>query len=187
MLSFFEFLKARGEPITGWSVWAVLAYFQYKRTELLTLYDIRVAKQAKLAEKFAAKPIEKSHFTNFMYSFKKFIRITGLKNVSDADITMLDLEAKDWESIYQRKRKQADEIPIWVLEEWENLISDPEAEMTERIFAWSFRVAVAAGLRWGDLLNSSPNTLILTTGGLTGFAAKTKARGVSEGRPWGGK
>ena len=98
---------------------------------------------------------------------------------------MLDLEAKDWESIYQRKRKQAGEIPIWVLEEWGKLISDPESDMAERIFAWYFRVAVAAGLRWGDLLNSSPNTLLLLTGGLTGFAAKTKTRGVSEGRPWG--
>ena len=74
---------------------------------------------------------------------------------------------------------------MWVLEEWEKLISDPEADMAERISAWSFRVAVAAGLRWNDLLNSTPNTLILTTGGLTGFAAKTKTRGVSEGRPWG--
>ena len=46
--SFFGFLKARGEPITGWSVWAVLAYFQHKRSGLLTLYDIRVAKQNKL-------------------------------------------------------------------------------------------------------------------------------------------
>ena len=92
---------------------------------------------------------------------------------------MLDLEAEDWESIYQRKWKQAGEIPIWVFEEWEKLISDPESDMDERIFAWSFRVAVAAGLRWGDLLNSTPNTLILTTGGLTGFAAKAKnARSV---------
>ena len=62
---------------------------------------------------------------------------------------------------------------------------NPEADMAERIFAWSFRVAVAAGLRWNDLLNSTPNTLTLTTGGLTGFAARTKTRGVSEGRPWG--
>ena len=100
---------------------------------------------------------------------------------------MLNLEAKDWESIYQRKRRQAGEIPLWVLGEWEKLISDPEADMAERIFAWSFRVAVAAGLRWNDLLNSTPNTLTLTTGGLTGFAARTKTRGVSEGRPCGGK
>ena len=51
MSSFFEFLKARGEPITGWSVGAVLAYFQHKRSELLTPCDIRVAKQNKLEDK----------------------------------------------------------------------------------------------------------------------------------------
>ena len=39
-----------------------------------------------------------------------------------------------------------------------------------------FRVAVEAGLRWGDMLNAAPNTLVLTIGGLTGFAAKTKTR-----------
>ena len=62
---------------------------------------------------------------------------------------------------------------------------DTQADMAERIFAWPFMVAVASGLRWGDLLNSAPNTLVFTTEGLTGFAAKTKTRGVSEGRPWG--
>ena len=57
--------------------------------------------------------------------------------------------------------------------------------MAERIFAWSFRLGVAAGLRWGDLLNTAPNTLVLVKDGLIGFAAKTKTRGVSEGRHWG--
>ena len=58
--------------------------------------------------------------------------------------------------------------------------------MAERIFARSFRLAVAAGLRWDDLLNTAPNTLVLIKAGLIGFAAKTKTRGVSEGRPCGG-
>ena len=65
------------------------------------------------------------------------------------------------------------------------MASDTQSDMTGGIFAWSFRVAVASGLRWDDVLNSAPNTLVLTIGGLTGFAAKTKTRGVSEGRPWG--
>ena len=68
---FFEFIKVRGEPITGRIVWAVLPYFQHKRSELLTLYDIRVAKQNKLGDKIAAKPVEKSHFASSMYSLKK--------------------------------------------------------------------------------------------------------------------
>ena len=43
--SFFGFLNAGVVPIAGRSVWAVLAYFQHTRSEILTLYDIRVAKQ----------------------------------------------------------------------------------------------------------------------------------------------
>ena len=54
---------------------------------------------------------------------------------------------------------------------------DTQADMDGRIFAWPLRVAVEAGLRWGDLINSSPDTLVLTTGGLTGFAAKKPKRG----------
>ena len=52
-----------------------------------------------------------------MYPFKKIIRVTGLKNVSESEMNMLDVEARDWETTYQRKKKQADEIPIWALEE----------------------------------------------------------------------
>ena len=65
------------------------------------------------------------------------------------------------------------------------MISDPQGDMAERISAWSFRLGVAAGLRWGDLLNTASNTLVLVKDGLIGFAAKTKTRGVYEGRPWG--
>ena len=65
------------------------------------------------------------------------------------------------------------------------VISTQEDAIENRIFAWCFRVAVAAGLRWDDLLNTSPNTLTLNTEGLIGFAAKTKSRGVDEGRLWG--
>ena len=57
------------------------------------------------------------------------------------------------------------------------VISTQEDDIVNRIFAWSFRVAEAAGLRWGDLLNTPPNTLTLNTEGLIGFAAKTKSRG----------
>ena len=98
---------------------------------------------------------------------------------------MLNIEAKDWEPIYQMKRRQAGEIPASVLIEWGGIVSDPQGEMAERISAWSFRLGVAAGLRWGDLLNTAPNTLVLVKDGLAGFAAKTKTRGVSEGRPCG--
>ena len=46
-------------------------------------------------------------------------------------------------------------------------------------------VEVEACLRWGDLLNTAPTTTVLTKEGLIGFAAKTKTRGKSEGRPLG--
>ena len=51
MANFFAFLKYRGEPETCRSVWAPIAYFQHKRPDLLTLYDIRVAKQNKPEDK----------------------------------------------------------------------------------------------------------------------------------------
>ena len=96
---------------------------------------------------------------------------------------MLDVEAKDCESIYQRKKKQAGEIPASALGAWGNIVSDSQSDVAERIFAWSFRLAVAADLRWGDLLNAPPNTLVLLKAGIIGLAAKTKTRAKSEGRP----
>ena len=98
---------------------------------------------------------------------------------------MLDLEAKDCESIYQRRRRQAGEIPASVLAEYGGNGFGPTGGMSGGISAWPFSVAVADGLRWGDLLNTDPNTLVLIKDGLIGFAAKTETRGVSEGRAWG--
>ena len=61
-------------------------------------------------------------------------------------------------------------------------VSDSKSDIAERLFAWSFRLAVAAGLRRGDLLNAGPATLVLLKEGLVGLASKTKKRGKSEGR-----
>ena len=58
-------------------------------------------------------------------------------------------------------------------------------DLPERIFAWYFRVAAEAGLRWDDLINTAPSTTVLTKEGLIGFAANAKTRGRPEGRPWG--
>ena len=49
--------------------------------------------------------------------------------------------------------------------------------VAERLYAWPFRVSVAAGLRWGDLLNAAPATTVLMKEGRIGFAAKTKTQG----------
>ena len=51
-----------------------------------------------------------------------------------------------------------------------------EFKTPERLCAWSFMVAVSAGLRWKDLLNSAPSTLVLMNEGLMWFAAKTATR-----------
>ena len=45
-----------------------------------------------------------------------------------------------------------------------------------------FRLAVAAGIRRGGLLNTAPNTIVLTKEGLVGFAAEAQAIGESDGR-----
>ena len=56
---------------------------------------------------------------------------------------------------------------------------DSSRNLTERLFARSFRVSVEAGVRWGDLLNTAPSTTVLMGEGLIGFAPKTKTRGGS--------
>ena len=66
-----------------------------------------------------------------------------------------------------------------------DLVSYSKSDIAGSIFAWSFRVAAEAGLRWDDLLNTAPATLVLLKEGLVGFAAKTKTRGKSDGRHWG--
>ena len=66
-----------------------------------------------------------------------------------------------------------------------DITSDSKNDIAERIFAWSFRLAVASGLRLDDLLNTAPTTLVLLKEGIIGFASKARTRGKSEGRPWG--
>ena len=133
----------------------------------------------------SAKPIPKSHLNRYVDAFRTFIRITGVPCLNESDLGILDVEAKDWESIYQCPRKQAGEITIMVLKSWEEFVSDSMLGLTKRLFAWSFRVAVAACLRWDDLLCTAPTTLVLMKEGLIVFAARTKTRGKSEGRHWG--
>ena len=65
-------------------------------------------------------------------------------------------------------------------------VSDSPIDLTGRLFAWPFRAEVADGLRWDDLLNTAPATLVLTKDGLAAVAAKTKTRGdlkVDNGEP----
>ena len=84
---------------------------------------------------------------------------------------------------YRCPRRKAGKIPIPVLEMRVGLIMDSKTNRPERLSDWSFRAAVAAGLRRGGILNKSKPTLVLTKEDLLGFAAKTKKRGKSEGRP----
>ena len=83
-------------------------------------------------------------------------------------------------------RKQAEQIPASALTAWGEFVSDSSMGLTERIFARSFRVSVEAGLRWDDLLSTAPATTVLMKEGLIGCAAKTKTRGMPDGRPLGG-
>ena len=61
------------------------------------------------------------------------MRVTGLKNLTVSDLTTLDVEAKDRESIYQREKKQADEIPASVLEARGDIVADSQCDIVERI------------------------------------------------------
>ena len=142
------FLKSRNEPLIGWELWAVPVFFEQRRTELLEQYDERVAKQKRLEQKREAKPVEKPHFDNFTTALRKFLWVTGLTNLTASDLTMLDVDAKDWGTIYQRKRKQAGETPASALEARWNIASDSQSDVEERIFAWPFRLSAEAGIRW---------------------------------------
>ena len=59
------------------------------------------------------------------------------------------------------------------------MIADKSAQSHRGIPAWPFRVAVAAGLRWGDLLGipPPPSTLALANDALIGFSPETKQAG----------
>ena len=71
----------------------------------------------------------------------------GLAYLDESDFEMLDAEAETCESIRRFPRKQAGGIPLSVLNAWEGFVSDSTLGLTERLFAWSFRVAVDACLR----------------------------------------
>ena len=111
-------------------------------------YDLRVKRGASFSEK-TITPIPKSDLSRYGSAFRKFVEITGVPYLGESDFKMIDLEAGDWGSIYQCPRKQAGQIPVRVLKAWEEFVSESSLCITERLFAWYFRVSVAAGLRWG--------------------------------------
>ena len=112
------------------------------------------------AEK-STNPIPKTHLNRYVSAFRTFVRTTGVPYLNEPAFKMLDAESKDWESIRPCPRKQAGGIPINVLKEWEGFVSDSTLGLTERLFAWSFRVSVAAGLRSGALLRTPPHNASL--------------------------
>ena len=101
------------------------------------------------------------------------------------DIRIAGIGPFDWGNAFRYQKLQEERIPISSLQGRGGLISDKNVEIQERLFAWSVRVAVSAGLRRGDLLNTAPSTLALMGECLIGCAAKTKTRGKSEGAPRG--
>ena len=115
---------------------------------------------------------QKTHFNRYVSDFRKFARIIGVSYLIESDLGILHLEAKDWGNVYQFPRKQADRIPVSILETWGPYVPDPSRDLAERLSAWPPRVAAAAGLRRGDLLNTAPPTTVLMKEGLIGFAEK---------------
>ena len=135
--------------------------------------------------KSGSAPRQKTHLNSYVSDFRKFAEIKGISYLIESDLSILRIEAKDWENVYQRPRKQAGETPASILETCGTYVSDSIKDLPGRLFVWSFRVAVAAALRWGDLINTAPATTVLTHDGFIGFAGKTKTMGNPEGRPWG--
>ena len=117
MQKFFTFLKSRDEPPIGWGVWAILVYFENQRTDLLGQYDLRVSNQNRLHPK-RDQSGRRIPFYKFYVFASKILTGSRIAKSSESDLVMIDLEAKDWESIYQRGKRQAGEIPASVLIEW---------------------------------------------------------------------
>ena len=157
---------------------SVLIFFEHMREILTEEYDIRV-KNASLKSENPSRNPPKTHLNSYASAFGEFVEIAGIPYLSDSDLGILHGAAKDWASVYQCPRKQVRQIPGTVLEACETYVSDPIRDLPGRLFAWSFSVAVSAGLRWGGLLNTAPDTTVLMKEGLIGFAAKTKTRGGS--------
>ena len=101
-------------------------------------YDWRVKKGPSFSEK-QITPIPKSHLNRYVSAFRNFFEITGVPYLDESDFKMIDPEAKDWESIYQRPRKQAVRIPVRVLKALGEFVSDSSLCITGRLFAWSFQ------------------------------------------------
>ena len=134
-----------------------------------------------------------AHLVALSIGFKKLTSAAGLMRVNQTDLRITNVEALEWGIACHRRKRQAGRTPIQVLGMCASLVSDSESKhpsgwgggLGGDLFAWSFMVSVADGLRWGDLLNAPPSTLVLMNDGLIGFAAKTKTRGKSEGSPRG--
>ena len=136
---------------------------------------IRFTSKKGIGEVYKTGKSAAENASQYVSAFRKFIEIAGIPYLIEPDLKILYVEAKDWEICHQCPWKQEDQIPVSVLTAWGEFVTDSSLGITERLFAWSFRVA--AGLRWGDLLNTAPATTVLMKEGLIGFDAETKPVG----------
>ena len=134
--------------------------------------EIRVRKCRLGNSETPASNPPKTHFDLYVSAFRKFVFITGISCLSESDLGISHLEAKDWENFYQLPRKQAGGIPASILETWETYVSDSSRGIAARLLARPSRMAVESVLRWGDLLNTSPAATVLMKEALIGFAEK---------------
>ena len=122
----------------------------------------------------------KSPVRNSASACREFVKIAGISHLGQSDFGILNLEANEWGDFYHYPRKQDGEIPIRVLIVWGGIVLGSSRRLTERLFAWPFRVSAAVGIRWVDLLNTAHPATVLMKEGLIGFAAKTKTVGKPE-------
>ena len=176
MGNFFDFPRIGNELSEMRGVCYVLIFSEHRRNDLLEQYDLRVGKQKRLQQKKRNQTGRKIAFGLLRYIFPKMHPINwpnvygrfGLRNVRRRSKIVgkylpMRLETSGRNSNFGSNRMG-------------NLVSDSKADVAGRLFAWSFRLSVAAGLRWDDLLNTAP-TLVLLKNGPIGFAPKTKNRG----------
>ena len=131
------------------------------------------------------RKVPASHLVTHPGGFGEITNTAGLEIFNISDLNIARLGWGEWGKYLRRPRRQSGQNPIPVLGKWEDLISDSKTNHPGKLCDLSCRAAIAAGLRRGDLVNTSPSALVLMKEGPVKFAAKTKTRGKSEGRLWG--
>ena len=108
--------NSRNEPIAECGLASGLIFFDRRAAALLEKYDVSVTKCINPKSKTKNPP--KTHLRIYVSAFRKFVRITGISYLGQSGPDILHIASNDFESAYQRPRKQTEQILVSVLSSW---------------------------------------------------------------------